>query len=346
MLLLLAGCGFQLRGQAPLPAVVASPYRRVRGPLLAALRRARPAPARRGRDARGGRRDGDRVIRLHVDETGRELLSVTADNKPGEYEVYYAAEFSVTSGATELLPRNAGEAHARLRLRRVGGARQGARRSSRCASRSRQRSRTSSCGAWRPCEPVGLRRLQGRRGPVLVAHDGADARGALLRARPRGQGPARADRRGLRAALRLARADRTRPLHGPRDPARPRGERSVRVRPRGDGADARAHPRQRPHPARRPARDRLRRADEPPVPPRPDAAGPLERHALHRARCGGRRRCWRRRCTRSAAAPCSARANRSRRGRRHGGCEVPLPFASGEELLAQCGARRASRSTG
>ncbi len=39
------------------------------------------------------------MIRLHVDETGRELLSVTADNKPGEYEVYYAAEFSVTNGA-------------------------------------------------------------------------------------------------------------------------------------------------------------------------------------------------------------------------------------------------------
>ena len=46
------------------------------------------------------------VIRLHRDDTGRELLSVTADNKPGEYEVYYAAEFSVTSGATELLARD------------------------------------------------------------------------------------------------------------------------------------------------------------------------------------------------------------------------------------------------
>ena len=45
--------------RTPLPAVVASPYRRVRGPLLAALRRARQAPARRGRDARGGCRDGD-----------------------------------------------------------------------------------------------------------------------------------------------------------------------------------------------------------------------------------------------------------------------------------------------
>jgi outer membrane lipopolysaccharide assembly protein LptE/RlpB len=49
--------------------------------------------------------DASAVIRLHLDDTGRELLSVTADNKPGEYEIYYAAEFSVTSGATELLSR-------------------------------------------------------------------------------------------------------------------------------------------------------------------------------------------------------------------------------------------------
>jgi len=45
------------------------------------------------------------VIRIHLDDTGRDLLSVTADNKPGEYEVYYAAEFSVTSGESELLAR-------------------------------------------------------------------------------------------------------------------------------------------------------------------------------------------------------------------------------------------------
>ncbi|MGH8250806.1 MAG: LPS assembly lipoprotein LptE, partial [Steroidobacteraceae bacterium] len=43
--------------------------------------------------------------RLHVDETGRELLSVTADNKPGEYEVYYTVEYSVAAGGSEILVR-------------------------------------------------------------------------------------------------------------------------------------------------------------------------------------------------------------------------------------------------
>ena len=50
------------------------------------------------------------VIRLHLDETGRELLSVSAQNRPGEYEVYYRAEFSVTR-------RRAGAAGARSRSR-------------------------------------------------------------------------------------------------------------------------------------------------------------------------------------------------------------------------------------
>jgi LPS-assembly lipoprotein len=101
-----AGCGYQLRGRVPLPAAVASPYVEAEdhySPLYAALdQRLRAAGATPAADAT----TATAVIRLHVDETGRELLSVTADNKPGEYEVYYAAEFSVTSGTTELLARS------------------------------------------------------------------------------------------------------------------------------------------------------------------------------------------------------------------------------------------------
>jgi LPS-assembly lipoprotein len=102
---LLAGCGFHLRGQSPLPAVAAAPYVETTDrftPLYAALdRRLRaagvtPAPSAATASV---------VIRLHADQTGRELLSVTAGNKPGEYEVFYAAEFSVSNGTTELISR-------------------------------------------------------------------------------------------------------------------------------------------------------------------------------------------------------------------------------------------------
>jgi LPS-assembly lipoprotein len=98
-----SACGFRLRGQQPLPAVMARPFVDARDhytPLYAALdARLRAAGARPVASATGA----SAVIRLSVDDTGRELLSVTASNKPGEYEVYYAAEFSVTNGAAELL---------------------------------------------------------------------------------------------------------------------------------------------------------------------------------------------------------------------------------------------------
>jgi LPS-assembly lipoprotein len=106
LLALLAGCGFRLRGQAPLPAVAAAPYVEADdrfSPLYAALdRRLRAAGAAPAADAS----TASVVIRLHQDRTGRDLLSVTADNKPGEFEVFYLAEFSVAQGATELIPRN------------------------------------------------------------------------------------------------------------------------------------------------------------------------------------------------------------------------------------------------
>ena len=100
-----SGCGFHLRGQTPLPAVMARPYidspdryTALYAALNTQLRAAGATPAATAAGATG-------VIRLHVDKTDRELLSVTADNKPGEYEVYYAAEYSVSSGASELLAR-------------------------------------------------------------------------------------------------------------------------------------------------------------------------------------------------------------------------------------------------
>ncbi len=102
---LLAGCGFQLRGHVPLPAVAAKPYVESPDrftPLYGALdRRLRDAGAMPAASAA----EASVVVHLHADESGRELLSVTADNKPGEYEVYYAAEFSVTNGAAELISR-------------------------------------------------------------------------------------------------------------------------------------------------------------------------------------------------------------------------------------------------
>ncbi len=99
------GCGFHLRGQTPLPAVMAHPYIDAPDrytPLYAALN-AQLSTA--GATLAASTAEASGVIRLHVDKTGREVLSVTAENKPGEYEVYYAAEFSIATGTTELMAR-------------------------------------------------------------------------------------------------------------------------------------------------------------------------------------------------------------------------------------------------
>ena len=100
---LLSGCGYHLRGQAPLPAALATPYLESADhytPLYAALQtRLRAAGAKLATDPAAA----SAVIHLRKDDTGREVLSVTARNTPGEYEVYYAVEYSVSVGGNELL---------------------------------------------------------------------------------------------------------------------------------------------------------------------------------------------------------------------------------------------------
>ena len=104
-LALLPACGFHLRGQAPLPPALAAPYLEASDhytPLYAALvTQLRAAGAKLAT----GPADATAVIHLHKDDTGRELLSVSARNTPGEFEVYYSVEFSVTAAGGELLAR-------------------------------------------------------------------------------------------------------------------------------------------------------------------------------------------------------------------------------------------------
>jgi LPS-assembly lipoprotein len=109
---LVAGCGFQLRGATPLSGPMAAPWLEVpdrytpfHRELVASLESsgARLAP---GKDA------ATAIVRIHVDEHGRDVLSISARNTPQEYEVYYLVEYSVEAGGEEILPRQ------RLRLTR------------------------------------------------------------------------------------------------------------------------------------------------------------------------------------------------------------------------------------
>lgn len=102
--LALAGCGFQLRGTAELSPRMATPYLEVPDrytPLYAALASALEAS---GATLARSREGASAVVRIHRDEAGRHVLSVTAQNTPAEYEVYYIVEYSVVSNGEQLLP--------------------------------------------------------------------------------------------------------------------------------------------------------------------------------------------------------------------------------------------------
>lgn len=105
--LLAAGCGWQLRGDIGLSPQMRTPYldapdryTELHAELRAALQAA-------GATLATSRESASAVIHVHVDESGRNVLSVSARNTPQEYEVFYTIEYSVTAGGQDLLPRQA-----------------------------------------------------------------------------------------------------------------------------------------------------------------------------------------------------------------------------------------------
>jgi len=102
---LLAGCGFQLRGDVELSARMHAPYLEAAdhytpfyGQLEATLAGAGAVLAQSGQGASA-------VVHIHRDETGRRVLTISAQNTPEEYEVFYTVEYSVSSAGKEILPR-------------------------------------------------------------------------------------------------------------------------------------------------------------------------------------------------------------------------------------------------
>jgi LPS-assembly lipoprotein len=100
---LVSACGFHLAGRTPLPASIKSAYVQAtdqQSDFVQSLRKAlltsgaRPAPTKDRASS---------VVNILKDEVVRRTLSVSALNKPNEYEVTYLVRFSVSSGDQELL---------------------------------------------------------------------------------------------------------------------------------------------------------------------------------------------------------------------------------------------------
>ena len=101
---LLAGCGFHLEGRAPLPQPIRQPYIEAqdqKSDFAQSLRRQMLITGAHPVDSPGR---ATAVVHILSDAVTPRVLSVSAQNRPTEYQVTYTVRFSVTAGDKELLP--------------------------------------------------------------------------------------------------------------------------------------------------------------------------------------------------------------------------------------------------
>jgi LPS-assembly lipoprotein len=100
---LLAACGFQLQGSAPLPKVLAVAYIDADNPQSEFVQSLRRALQTSGARVTERREDGAAVLRIETDKVTERIISVSARNIPQEYELVYDVAFSVSRDGKELL---------------------------------------------------------------------------------------------------------------------------------------------------------------------------------------------------------------------------------------------------
>jgi LPS-assembly lipoprotein len=109
----LAACGFQLQGMPIYPAELSAVYLEVPDPnsdLAFQLRRSLGAA---GVDLARNVREATATITVTREDFGRRVKSVSAQNRPTEFEVYYEVDYVVITAAETLVPR---ETLARTRI--------------------------------------------------------------------------------------------------------------------------------------------------------------------------------------------------------------------------------------
>ena len=99
----LVGCGFHLEGRTPLPASMKTAYVQATDMQTDFAQSLRKALLTSGARPPSEKRTASSVVNILKDEVVRRTLSVSAQNKPNEYEITYNIRFSVSSGDKELL---------------------------------------------------------------------------------------------------------------------------------------------------------------------------------------------------------------------------------------------------
>jgi LPS-assembly lipoprotein len=102
--LLLCGCGFHLEGRLPLPQPIRKPYIDAsdqQSDFVQSLRRQMLISGAHPVDSLD---QATAVVHILGDSVTPRVISVSAQNRPTEYQVTYTVRFSVTVGGKELLP--------------------------------------------------------------------------------------------------------------------------------------------------------------------------------------------------------------------------------------------------
>ena len=101
--ILLGGCGFHLEGRTPLPAALKAAFVQAQDPRSDFVQSLRKSMLISGAHPTDEKQGSTAVVHIVKDEVTRRVLSVSAANRPTEYEVTYTVQFSVEAGDKTLL---------------------------------------------------------------------------------------------------------------------------------------------------------------------------------------------------------------------------------------------------
>lgn len=100
---LVVGCGFHLQGRTPLPQSIRSAYVQATDEQSDFVQSLHKSLLRSGARPAERKEAASAVVHILKDEVTRRVLSVSAFNRPNEYEVTYTVRFAVSAGDQELL---------------------------------------------------------------------------------------------------------------------------------------------------------------------------------------------------------------------------------------------------
>jgi len=101
----LTSCGFQLAGGRPLPAAMQATFIETTDPYSDFYRSLRKSLQQRGITLTAQRSAATATLQILEDATGQRVLSVSAQNIPREFEVFYVVSFALQGETGALIDR-------------------------------------------------------------------------------------------------------------------------------------------------------------------------------------------------------------------------------------------------